>query len=211
MVFFFFFMRVKSLIGLVFALVVATLCGQDLNSGTDPAIGSNRSSDDYILQPLDLLQIRVFQEPEMDREVRMSREAAVMLPLIGRISLAGRTIREAEEFVQELYDRDFLVNPQINLTVLEYARRTVNVLGSVQSPGEIEFPREEGLSLLDAISRAGGFTRLADRKRVRLTRQSDSDEGENYIVNADDMIDGDSTENWSLQTGDLIFVPERFL
>lgn len=141
----------------------------------------------------------------------MSREAAVMLPLIGRVNLAGKTIRQAEELVQELYDRDYLVNPQINITVLEYARRTVNVLGSVGNPGEIEFPREEGLTLLEAISRAGGFTRLADRKKIRLTRQTDSDEPENFIVNADEMIEGDSAEQWPLQTGDLIFVPERFL
>lgn len=166
------------------------------------------------MQPLDLLQIRVFQEPEMDREVRMSRESAVFLPLIGRVSLQGKTIREAEEYVRDLYDRDYLVNPQVNLTVLEYARRTVNVLGSVATPGEIEFPREEGLTLLDAISRAGGFTRLADRKKVRLTRQSDSaeeGEAENHIINADDIIDGDSSKQWALETGDLIFVPERFL
>ena len=147
----------------------------------------------------------------MDREVRMSREAAVMLPLVGRISLEGRTIRQAEEYVQELYDRDYLVNPQINITVLEYARRTVNILGSVGSPGEIEFPREEGLTILGAISRAGGFTRLADRRKIRLTRQTDSGETENFIVNADDMIEGDSSKQWYLQTGDLIFVTERFL
>jgi polysaccharide export outer membrane protein len=168
-------------------------------------------SEDYVLQPLDLLQIRVFQEPEMDRDVRMSREATVMLPLIGLVDLRGKTIRQAEEIVTELYNRDYLVNPQINITVLEYARRTVNVLGSVTTPGEIEFPREEGLTLLDAISRAGGFTRLADRRKIRLTRQMPNGAVQNFIVNADDMIEGDSAEKWGLQTGDLIFVPERLL
>lgn len=203
-------MRFKILTGLVIAMGALSLGAQDLGSTSSDSQAA-RVSDDYILQPLDLLQIRVFQEPAMDREVRMSREAAVMLPLIGRVNLAGKTIRQAEELVQELYDRDYLVNPQINITVLEYARRTVNVLGSVGNPGEVEFPREEGLTLLEAISRAGGFTRLADRKKIRLTRQTDSDEAENFIVNADEMIEGNSAEQWSLQTGDLIFVPERFL
>lgn len=166
------------------------------------------------MQPLDLIQIRVFQEPDMERELRMSRESVVFFPLIGQVSLKGKTIREAEEYVRDLYNRDYLVNPQVNLTVLEYARRTVNVLGSVATPGEIEFPREEGLTLLEAISRAGGFTRLADRKKVRLTRQSDAakeGEAENHIINADDIIDGDSSERWPLETGDLIYIPERFL
>jgi len=169
------------------------------------------AGNDYVLQPLDLLQIRIFQESDMDREVRMSREATVMLPLIGLVELHGMTIRQAEERITQLYDRDYLVNPQINLTVLEYARRTVNVLGSVGSPGEIEFPREEELSLLDAISRAGGFTRLGDRRKVRLTRQLESGGVKNFIVNTDDMIEGDSAEQWYLETGDLIFVPERIL
>lgn len=211
MVFFLFFMRLKILIGTLITSVIAMALGAQDTSTNPPEADHRGPSDDYILQPLDLLQIRVFQEPTMDRDVRMSREAAVMLPLIGRVNLAGRTIRQAEELVQELYDRDYLVNPQINITVLEYARRTVNVLGSVGNPGEVEFPREEGLSLLDAISRAGGFTRLADRKRVRLTRQTDSDEAENFVVDTDEMIEGDSSEQWYLQTGDLIFVPERFL
>lgn len=173
--------------------------------------GARNQADDYVLQPLDLLQIRIFQEPDMDREVRISREAVVSLPLIGRLSLKGMTIRQAEQHVAELYDRDYLVNPQINIVVLEYARRTVNVLGSVADPGEIEFPREEGLSLLDAISRAGGFTRLADRRKIRLTRKLEDGTTENFVINADQLIEGESDTIWRLETDDLIFVPERLL
>ena len=95
--------------------------------------------------------------------------------------------------------------------VLEYARRTVNVLGMVGSPGEIEFPREEGLTLLDAISRAGGFTRLAERRKIKLTRKRDDGSSENYTINGDELIEGGSSEVWKLQTDDLIYVPERFL
>lgn len=168
-------------------------------------------SDDYVLQPLDLLELKVFQEPTMDRQVRMSRESVVSLPLIGRVVLDGLTIRAAEGLIRDLYDRDYLVNPQINLVVIEYARRTVNVLGSVASPGEIEFPREEGLNLMDAISRAGGFTRLADRRKIKLTRKLKSGKIENHIINGDDLIAGDSANQWRLETDDLIYVPERLL
>lgn len=169
------------------------------------------SSDDYVLQPLDLLQVRVFQELDMDREVRISHDYAVSLPLIGRVDLRGLTVRDAEARIRDLYDRDYLVNPQINITVLQYARRTVNVLGAVVSAGEIEFPREEGLNLLDAIARAGGFTRLADRRRIRLTRRAEGGELVNYVINADELIDGNSSQVWTLQNNDLIFVTERLL
>lgn len=197
---------------LLFAVLIAgcsTSVAQDFDE--QPVPSDSSISDDYILQPLDLLQIRVFQEPDMDREVRISRESTVMLPLIGLVDLGDLTIRQAEDRVTFLYDRDYLVNPQINITVLEYARRTVNVLGSVANPGEIEFPREEGLSLMEAISRAGGFTRLGDRRKVRLTRRESTGDVINFVVNTDDIIEGDSAEKWPLQTGDLIFVPERIL
>ena len=178
---------------------------------SSPSADDSYQSDDYVLQPLDFLQIKVYQEPDMARDVRISRESMVSLPLIGQVNLKGLTIRAAEEQITRLYDKDYLVNPQINLVVLEYARRTVNVLGQVSSPGEIEFPREEGLTLMDAISRAGGFTRLAEKRKIKLTRKLDDGTTKNYTINADDLIDGASTEVWKLRTDDLIYVPERFL
>ncbi len=198
-----------------FLLVLVVLGGKLLAQNESPELGSAppsvSGSNDYILQPLDLLRVRVFQEEDMDREVRISRDSAVSLPLIGRVDLKGLTIREAEGLIAELYNRDYLVNPQINIVVQEYARRTVNVLGSVGKPGEVEFPREEGLTLLDAISRAGGFDRLADRRKVRLTRKQEDGSVVNHVINTDHIIQGESTELWVLQTDDLIFVPERLL
>ena len=143
---------------------------------------SDSNSGDYVLQPLDLIQIKIFQEPTMDREVRISREKTVTLPLIGRISVASKSISEVEALLRDLYDRDYLVNPQINVIVLEYSRRTVKVLGMVANPGEIDFPREEGLTLIDAISRAGGFTRLAEKRKVKLTRKLDSGKIETFTI-----------------------------
>ncbi len=155
--------------------------------------------------------MRVFQEPEMERDVRVSQEYAISLPLVGKVNVKGLTVREAETLVTELYNRDYLVNPQINITVMEYARRTVKVLGAVGAAGEIQFPQEEGLTLLDAVTRAGGFTRLADRRRIKLTRRLADGTQETYIVNADDLIEGNASQIWTLRTNDLIYVPERLL
>ena len=184
---------------------------QDQNRVSSVGSSSDSNSGDYILQPLDLIQIKIFQEPTMDREVRISRENTVTLPLIGRISLASKSISDVEALLRDLYDRDFLVNPQVNVTVLEYSRRTVKVLGMVANPGEIDFPREEGLTLIDAISRAGGFTRLAEKRKVKLTRKLDSGKIETFTIDADKLIEGDSEKTWILQTDDLVYVPERFL
>lgn len=169
------------------------------------------SKPDYVLQPSDLLKVQIFQEDDLTREVRVSQEFSVTLPLIGTVDLKGKTLRQAQDLVRSLYDRDYLVNPQINIIVLDYSKRTVNVLGSVGAPGAVPFPQEQGMTLLDAISRAGGFNRFADRKRVKLTRTSAEGKTENFIINADDIIQGGSSASWPLLKDDVIFVPERIL
>lgn len=200
-------LKTVLLVGLANLLGVASLTAQ---TGPDTA-GAVAINGDYIIQPLDLLQVRIFQEPDMDREVRVSHEYVISLPLIGRVDIRNRTVREAENLIRDLYNKDFLVNPQVNVTVVDYARRIVKVLGAVAAPGEIQFPQEEGLTLLDAIARAGGFTRLADRRRVRLTRRLPDGTQQTFTVNADELIDGNAAQVWTMQTNDLIYVTERLL
>jgi polysaccharide export outer membrane protein len=166
---------------------------------------------DYVLQPSDLLRVQVFQEEDLLREVRVTQEYSVTLPLIGVVDLKNKTLRQAQTLIRDLYDRDYLVNPQVNIIVLEYAKRTVNVLGSVNSPGAVLFPAEQGLTLLDAIARAGGFSRLADRKHVKLTRTNADGKAENVVINADEIIVGGTNHAWALQKDDVVFVPERVL
>ncbi len=167
---------------------------------------------DFLLQPQDLIKVQVFQEPDLLREVRISQEGTINLPLINQVDLRNKTLRQAEQLIRDLYDRDFLVNPQITLVVVEYAKRTVNVLGNVNLPGAVPFPQEQKLNLIDAITRAGGFNRLADRKRVKLTRTSTDGKSETFEINADQLMNkGASAEKWVLQVGDTVYVPERVL
>lgn len=168
-------------------------------------------STDYVMQPSDLIRVMVFQEPDLMREVRITQEYTITLPLIGTIDLRNKTVRQAEEIIRSLYDKDYLVNPQINLTVLEYTQRTVKVLGAVNQPGAIVFPPEQKMGLLEAIARAGGFSRIAERRKVRLSRTLADGKSENYVINTDEMIQGASVEQWLLTKGDVIFVPERIL
>jgi polysaccharide export outer membrane protein len=119
--------------------------------------GTGNALANYKLQPMDLLKVQVFQELDMDREVRVSKDFIVVLPLIESVDLKNRTVREAELLITDLYKKDYLVNPQINVTVMEYAQRTLTVLGAVNSPGTVVIPPEKDLTLIEAIARAGGF------------------------------------------------------
>lgn len=186
-------------------LMAGAAGGQSLESGAPEA------KSDYVLQASDLLKVQVFQEEDLTREVRVSQEYTIVLPMIGSVDLKGKTLRQVEEIIRDRYDRDYLVNPQVNVMVLDYAKRTVNVLGSVNTPGAVLFPQEEALTLLDAISRAGGFNRLADRKRVKLSRTTPDGRTEMAEINTDDLIKSGNTKSFTLQRDDVIFVPERVL
>jgi polysaccharide export outer membrane protein len=164
---------------------------------------------DYVLQPSDLIRVLIFQEPDLLREVRITQEYTITLPLIGTIDLRDKTVRQTEEIIRSLYDKDYLVNPQVNLTVLEYTQRTVQVVGAVNNPGSVVFPPEQKMGLVEAIARAGGQSRIADLKRVQLTRTGGEGKTENFIINVADLMKGASGEPWLLRKGDVILVPEK--
>ena len=176
---------------------------------SDPAATPPAETGNYVLHAGDLIHVQVFQEPDLEREVRVAKDLSVVLPLIGRVSVAKVTLREVETEIARRYNADYLVNPQINVTVVRYTERRINVMGSVNSPGAVVIPPEEQLTLLDAITRAGGFNRYADHRRVRLTRTNEAGETQQFEIDADKIMEGTSQNAWVLQQGDNVYVPER--
>ncbi len=197
------------------ATAVALLLGSSLScvsalAAKDEARPAGRLAT-YQLRPMDLVKVQVLHEPDLDRELRISQDYTIVVPLIGVVEVKERTVRDAELLITELYQRDYLVNPQINITVLEYSQRTINVLGAVNSPGSVVIPPEKNITLLDAIARSGGFSRLANRNKVSLTRTKPDGQTVNYTINADQLVSGDSNSHSTIQDGDVLFVPERML
>jgi polysaccharide biosynthesis/export protein len=174
-------------------------------------VPSSSISPNYVIQPSDVIRLMVFQEPDLTQEFRVPQNGSYHFPLIGAVNLTGKTVEQAEVLLRELYDRDFLVNPQINLLVIEFSQRRVNVLGAVNSPGTVVFPPEESMTLLDAISRAGGFSRLGNRRSVTLTRKGPDGDSKQYRINVDEIVRGEGASVWTLEKDDLIYVPERLL
>jgi protein involved in polysaccharide export with SLBB domain len=136
----------------------------------------------YVLRVNDLVRVAVFQEDDLTTEARISKSGSITLPLIGPVQVDGRTVAAAIEDIRERLDRDYVINPQVTLTVLEYAQQSVTVLGEVQKPGQIQIPPEGGLDLLGAIALAGGYTRIADPSRVIIRRMVD---GRDVVLQAD--------------------------
>jgi polysaccharide export outer membrane protein len=124
----------------------------------------------YRLSPNDVVRVKVFQEDDLTTEMRLAKDGTATFPLLGVINLGGQTVDEAAATIRDLLGKDYLVNPQVTLTVAEYAKRRFMVLGQVQKPGSYDIPSEESVTLLQAIAMAGGFTRLAVQSKVTIIR-----------------------------------------
>jgi len=123
------------------------------------------------------------------------------------INLAGKTVEEAAASLREARGKDYLVNPQVTLTVVEYAKRRFTVLGQVQKPGSYELPSEESVTLLQAIAMAGGFTRLAVQGKVTVTRTMGG--RKTLVVDVKSNANDPSTKQFDIQPDDTIIVAER--
>ena len=181
-------------------------CGVQAQDNTNT---SSIKSQSYVLAPNDVVQIKVYQEDDLETKARVSQDGTISFPLIGVVLIGGKTIEQAGALIREKLDKDYLVNPQITLIVVEYSKRRFTVLGQVQKPGSFEIPSEESVTLLEAIAMAGGYTRLADKAHVKVTRMAGS---KTATVTVDTKRDSNDAETMSFQIlpEDTVTVPERF-
>jgi len=121
-----------------------------------PVVGSA----DYRTGPLDVLSVDVFQQPDLSREVKVSADGQVALPLVGRIPVSGRNMAELEEAIKTRLGERFLESPQVAVTVKEYLSQRVTLEGAVSQPGV--YPLTARMSLLQMIATAGGLGDLAN-------------------------------------------------
>ena len=164
-------------------------------------------SQNYILKPSDVLEVNVYQEQDLQKQVRVEADGTVALALIGKVSVAGMTVAESQSLITDLYNRDYLVDPQISVLVVSFAPKFVHVLGMVGMPGKIMIEPDQDLSLIDAIAQCRGVTRLGNPKKVRIKR---TDGTKPFDVNYDEIRRGDATDIF-LKEGDTITVPERVI
>ena len=168
------------------------------------------SVSDYEIRPLDVLEIRVYQEDDLSNTNKVSQTGQITLPLVGTLRVAGLKLSEAEKLLIRNYKDGYLRNPQITLLVVEYASRKISVLGEVKNPGFVDFPAEKGLTLLQAIAESGGFQNVAKTDDVIIRRMIKGKETK-IRINATDLMKADSKkEDYILQPDDVVYVPTRF-
>jgi protein involved in polysaccharide export with SLBB domain len=159
----------------------------------------------YTLNPGDQVAVDVFGEDDLRTNGRLNSDGNLTVPLLGSIHLAGLTPTQAASRVTELYSRDYLVNPKINVTLLAYGTRHFTILGQIGHPGVFDMP-PNGIDLLEAIAMAGGYTRIASPERITVRRQDAS--GDHILkVNAKRFTKGKGG-SFLVLPGDTITVGE---
>ncbi len=166
-----------------------------------------KTGDNYLVSANDVVDIKVFQEDDLATTSRVSKDGTIAVPLIGAVKIAGKTPHEAAAVIREALAKDYLVNPQVTLTVSEYAKRRFTVLGQVQKPGSYDMPDRDSITLLEAVGMAGGYTRIADAGKIVLKRQTGGRETV-YKLNAKKMAGSEESGDFLILPGDVITVGE---
>jgi len=173
----------------------ATDAGSKKPATTDP---------NYVIGPQDVLDINVWKEPTVTRTVPVRPDGKISLPLLDDVQAAGLTPMQLSDSLTEKLKK-FIAQPQVTVIVTQINSQRVYVIGSVARPGA--YPLIPGMTILQALSSAGGFTQFANEKKIFLLRTVDGKQTRSYF-NYKDVINGkNASQNLTISAGDTIVVP----
>ena len=150
---------------------------------------------EYRLGAGDRVRVVVFGHDDLSGEFEVDGAGRVSLPLIQMVEAAGRTTVELEDAVTDRLRPDYLKNPRVSVEVVSF--RPVYILGEVRQPGSYAY--SNGMTVVNAVALAGGYTYRASKRKITVTRASDQ--------NKNKQSDGEDTP---IFPGDVVEVPERF-
>lgn len=195
-------MQLRALVILALAVMLAMSGTSKLSSAlaqnqyqSAAAPSSPSSSGDYVLGPNDRVRLKVYGEPDIGGEYEIDNTGQISVPLAGHIGAAGLTTKELEHAIAAALSKGIVRDPRVNVEVALY--RPYYILGEVKKSGE--YPYRLGLTVLDAVASAGGYTYRANESKVYVRRAGSGAE-QTYSLDTPVMI----------YPGDNIRVPERF-
>jgi len=155
----------------------------------------------------DVIEVLVYDEQSMSKPFKVAPNGTIDFPLVGTIEVEGKEPQEVAQILRDrLRDGKILKNPQVSVSVKEVNSKKFAVFGQVQKPGQ--FPMNEGMTVVQAISLAGGFTALADKGKVTLNRRVSKTKVVRQVFSVEAITDG-KIPDVPLQAGDTIYVEER--
>jgi len=197
-------MNKKIRVALVLSFVLMSFCG------IFPCVSFAQVERDifvkeYIIGPRDLLEIKVFELPELNQTVRVSEDGSITIPLLNRVIVGGLSKDAVERKLAQLLEEKFVKNPQVSVFIKEYQSRLVAVIGAVEKPGNYELVGRQ--NLLQMISKAGGIKENAS-SHLFVLREGKSGNTATISIDLEDLLsNGNQKLNIPLQAKDVVNIP----
>jgi polysaccharide export outer membrane protein len=188
------------------ATLAGTACG-----GAPPAHYPTNNAPlmetDAPLGPGDVFDLTIYYGAnEQKSSYRLTPTGKIAVQFIGDVVATGKTVQELQDEIRGRLSDGYLRDPVVNISLTEANSTKVSVFGQVQKAGTIHF--QSGMSIVDAIAQSGGFTPMAKKNEVQVTR-IESGRKITYSVPVQAIGEGDRP-NFLLNAGDVVFVPERW-
>lgn len=180
----------RMLRGLGAAMFIVVFC---LANG--PAFSAEEVDTTYRLGSGDKVRVTVFGQADMSGEFSVTGSGEISLPFVGKLKAGGLTVTELELAIADVLQPDYLKNPRVSVEVLNF--RPFDIIGEVSRPGS--YPYRSGMTVLNAVAMAGGFTYRAKQEEFFIKRAANAERAKEAA--------GPGT---LVLPGDLIEVRERF-
>jgi len=179
----------------------------DLNKQLYASFTATPSYEDYVIGGGDLVQVSIFEAPDLNTEARVSARGSITLPLLSTVQVAGQTVREAEQYVEGMYKEKYLQDPHVTIFVKEQFGSKITMMGALKKPGTYDFYAR--MNLMDVLALAEGLSDKAGRV-VQIRRKAEDDQpAQALIIDLDQMVkEGQEDLNVAVKGGDVIYVPE---
>lgn len=186
---------------LLFSLITVLLLGP---AASWQAFAGEAEPPSYRIGASDLLYIYVWKEPELTQEIIVMPDGKISVPLAGEVQARGRTVAELREAINEKLGQ-FVTAPQTTVIVRETRSRIIYTVGMLNRPGP--YPLGPNMTVLQALSAAGGFAEWADKKNILIVRREGNKEVQ-FHFNYKEYVAGKEIEqNIVLKPNDTIVVP----
>lgn len=189
------------------ALFFSGCAGVGIKGGPDDS-SALEAETEYLINPKDVLEIQIYPDADLNRELAVSPKGTISFPLIGEVQVEGLSVTNAEKKLTALLEKDYLVYPQVHIRIKEFHTLTISLLGEVNRPGPYKLGQEGETTLLEAIAMAGGFSNIANVKKIKIIRV-EGGEKKTYLVNGEDILKGEK-KDVPLKANDLIVVEQSW-
>jgi len=173
-----------------------------------PAVELLATATDYTVGPGDILEINILQPDKMSTRSSVSPDGYITVPYIGQVKVEKFTTDQVQIEIEKRLADGYMKFPSVMVSLLESHSRKFFVYGAVERPGSFAL-EDNNMTILRAISVAGGFTRFGSSSRVKMLRAKKDGPGyETIKININGVMAGDSHADMILQNGDIIVISE---